>query len=102
MPLSAVTLDDKYLLEHGRVYLTGTQALVRLPMMQRQRDLAAGLPRHATTSRLNSPSRVVWPGSTFNSCLTVSRMLKEPFTWQAVPRQTRKWYLPGAWNRNWL
>ena len=39
----AVTLDDKYILESGRVYLTGTQALVRLPMMQRQRDLAAGL-----------------------------------------------------------
>ena len=38
-----VTLDDKYVLESGRVYLTGTQALVRLPMMQRQRDLAAGL-----------------------------------------------------------
>jgi hypothetical protein len=40
---SAVTLDDKYLQTHGRVYLTGTQALVRLPMIQRQRDLAAGL-----------------------------------------------------------
>src|SRR5690349_18036890 len=39
----AVTLDDKYVLERGRVYLTGTQALVRLPMMQRQRDQAAGL-----------------------------------------------------------
>ena len=39
----AVTLDDKYVLETGRVYLTGTQALVRLPMMQRQQDLAAGL-----------------------------------------------------------
>ena len=39
----SVTLDDKYVLESGRVYLTGTQALVRLPMMQRQRDLAAGL-----------------------------------------------------------
>ena len=38
-----VTLDDKYVVETGRVYLTGTQALVRLPMMQRQRDLAAGL-----------------------------------------------------------
>ena len=41
--LAAVTLDDKYALESGRVYLTGTQALVRLPMMQRQRDQAAGL-----------------------------------------------------------
>jgi len=38
-----VTLDDKYTLDSGRVFLTGTQALVRLPMMQRQRDLAAGL-----------------------------------------------------------
>ena len=43
MPLAAVTLDDKYALEEGRVYLTGTQALVRLPIMQRQRDVAAGL-----------------------------------------------------------
>ena len=40
---AAVTLDDKYTVEKGRVYLTGTQALVRLPLMQRQRDLAAGL-----------------------------------------------------------
>ena len=43
MTLAAVTLDDKYELESGRVFLTGTQALVRLPMMQRQRDVAAGL-----------------------------------------------------------
>src|SRR5271170_2115255 len=43
MALRAVTLDDKYVLDSGRVYLTGTQALVRLPMMQRQRDVAAGL-----------------------------------------------------------
>jgi TPP-dependent indolepyruvate ferredoxin oxidoreductase alpha subunit len=43
MALAAVSLDDKYELESGRVFLTGTQALVRLPMMQRQRDLAAGL-----------------------------------------------------------
>ena len=41
--LQAVSLDDKYALERGRAFLTGTQALVRLPMMQRQRDLAAGL-----------------------------------------------------------
>src|SRR5579863_2794805 len=41
--LAAVTLDDKYILDKGRVYLTGTQALVRLPMVQRQRDAAAGL-----------------------------------------------------------
>jgi indolepyruvate ferredoxin oxidoreductase len=38
-----VTLEDKYTLASGRVYLTGTQALVRLAMIQRERDLAAGL-----------------------------------------------------------
>ncbi|MEC8201361.1 MAG: indolepyruvate ferredoxin oxidoreductase family protein, partial [Pseudomonadota bacterium] len=43
MVLAPVTLDDKYALESGRVFLTGTQALVRLPMMQRRRDEAAGL-----------------------------------------------------------
>jgi len=43
MALAAVSLDDKYALESGRVFITGTQALVRLPMMQRQRDQAAGL-----------------------------------------------------------
>ncbi|MGD9617574.1 MAG: indolepyruvate ferredoxin oxidoreductase family protein [Alphaproteobacteria bacterium] len=41
--LAAVTLDDKYTLEKGRIYLTGTQALVRLPMLQRQRDAASGI-----------------------------------------------------------
>jgi indolepyruvate ferredoxin oxidoreductase len=43
MSLATVTLDDKYEADRGRVYLTGTQALVRLPLMQRRRDLAAGL-----------------------------------------------------------
>lgn len=41
--LADVSLNDKYTLESGRVFLTGTQALVRLPLMQRQRDAAAGL-----------------------------------------------------------
>ncbi|MCE2510259.1 MAG: indolepyruvate ferredoxin oxidoreductase family protein [Alphaproteobacteria bacterium] len=43
MALAAVSLDDKYALESGRVYLSGVQALVRLSLMQRRRDLAAGL-----------------------------------------------------------
>ncbi len=37
------SLDDKYTATSGRVFLTGTQALIRLPMLQRERDLAAGL-----------------------------------------------------------
>ncbi|GGB23186.1 indolepyruvate ferredoxin oxidoreductase [Tistrella bauzanensis] len=43
MTLPELSLDDQYTVDHGRIFLTGTQALVRLPLMQRQRDLAAGL-----------------------------------------------------------
>ena len=41
--LAEVSLDDKFARDSGRAYLTGTQALVRLPMMQRRRDALAGL-----------------------------------------------------------
>jgi indolepyruvate ferredoxin oxidoreductase len=41
--LEAVTLDDKYTLPAGRAFMSGVQALVRLPMLQRARDAAAGL-----------------------------------------------------------
>jgi len=41
--LAKVSLDDKYTLERGRVFLTGTQALIRLLLLQRERDLRAGL-----------------------------------------------------------
>jgi indolepyruvate ferredoxin oxidoreductase len=40
---ASYTLDDKYTREAGRIYLTGVQALVRLPLMQRRRDVASGL-----------------------------------------------------------
>ncbi|MBK7135116.1 MAG: indolepyruvate ferredoxin oxidoreductase family protein [Rhodocyclales bacterium] len=43
MALASVSLDDKYRLDHGRVFLTGVQALARLPMLQHARDRAAGL-----------------------------------------------------------
>ncbi|MFT7461452.1 MAG: indolepyruvate ferredoxin oxidoreductase, partial [Planctomycetota bacterium] len=43
MALSKVSLDDKYALDITRAYLTGIEALVRLPILQHQRDLEAGL-----------------------------------------------------------
>src|SRR5688500_8545926 len=43
MELAKASLDDKYTVERGRVFLTGTQALIRLLMLQRARDAAAGL-----------------------------------------------------------
>ena len=41
--LREVALHDKYTLEQGQIYASGTQALVRLPMMQQLRDHRAGL-----------------------------------------------------------
>ncbi|HKQ29072.1 MAG TPA: indolepyruvate ferredoxin oxidoreductase family protein, partial [Burkholderiales bacterium] len=41
--LSKATLEDKYTVERGRVFMTGTQALIRLLMLQRARDQMAGL-----------------------------------------------------------
>ena len=41
--LETASLDDKYSLGAGRAFMSGVQALVRLPMLQRQRDAASGL-----------------------------------------------------------
>src|SRR5690349_2697453 len=41
--LLKASLDDKYTLARGRVFMTGTQALIRLLMLQRERDQLAGL-----------------------------------------------------------
>ncbi len=43
MTLKEVSLDDKYTKASGTVYMTGNQALVRLPLLQKQRDRACGL-----------------------------------------------------------
>jgi indolepyruvate ferredoxin oxidoreductase len=42
MTLRTVSLDDKYTQQEGRIFITGTQALVRLPLMQHLRDKAEG------------------------------------------------------------
>ncbi|MDH3859341.1 MAG: indolepyruvate ferredoxin oxidoreductase family protein, partial [Gammaproteobacteria bacterium] len=38
-----VSLDDKYSLDKGKAFMTGIEALVRLPILQHQRDLEQGL-----------------------------------------------------------
>jgi len=43
MNLANVSLEDKYRRERGRVFLTGMQALARLPMLQHAIDRGAGL-----------------------------------------------------------
>ncbi|NBO17739.1 MAG: indolepyruvate ferredoxin oxidoreductase family protein, partial [Proteobacteria bacterium] len=41
--LKDVALDDKFTLDEGRAFMSGLQALARIPIVQRRRDLAAGL-----------------------------------------------------------
>ena len=41
--IETVSLDDKYALENGRALMSGVQALVRLPMLQKKRDALGGL-----------------------------------------------------------
>ncbi len=43
MKLRDVALDDKYTLEKGQIFVSGIQALVRLPMLQSQKDRTYGL-----------------------------------------------------------
>ncbi|MBI5898291.1 MAG: indolepyruvate ferredoxin oxidoreductase family protein [Rhodocyclales bacterium] len=43
MTIANVSLEDKYRVERGRVFLTGMQALARLPMLQHELDSRAGL-----------------------------------------------------------
>ena len=42
-PVTAPSLDDRYTKTTGTVFLSGNQALVRLPIQQRLLDQAAGL-----------------------------------------------------------
>src|SRR6476660_5734710 len=43
MPFNQVTLDDKYDLTRSRIFVTGFQAIVRLCLMQKERDRRARL-----------------------------------------------------------
>ncbi|MCD8566428.1 MAG: indolepyruvate ferredoxin oxidoreductase family protein [Alphaproteobacteria bacterium] len=43
LKLRDVKLTDKYELNDGMAYMTGLQALTRIPIVQRRRDIAAGL-----------------------------------------------------------
>src|SRR3546814_10274240 len=42
-PMRDVKLSDKYTIDEGTVLMTGTHGLVRLPMLQKERDTRAGL-----------------------------------------------------------
>jgi indolepyruvate ferredoxin oxidoreductase len=45
MPLKKVSLADKYDLRQERIFVTGYQALVRMCLVQKERDRRASTPR---------------------------------------------------------
>src|SRR5208283_1020282 len=59
-------------------------------------------PTHATCSRVNCLSSVVFSSSvSFNSLFRLVMMRSEPLTWQAVPRQAVIMFLPLGLRQNW-
>ncbi len=73
-------LDDKYLLEEGIVYLTGIQALVRLPLDQMRRDRRAGLRTAAFISGYEGS-----PLGGYDLALQRARRLLDPYDIRCVP-----------------
>jgi indolepyruvate ferredoxin oxidoreductase len=73
MDLTTISLDDKYTALSGRVYLTGIQALVRLPISQHLRDVAAGLNTAGYVSGYRGS-----PLSGYDSELLKARKILEP------------------------
>jgi indolepyruvate ferredoxin oxidoreductase len=73
MPKHTVSLDDKYALDETRQLLTGTQAIVRLMLTQRARDLQAGLNTAGYITGYRGS-----PIATLESALLRARGLLEP------------------------
>jgi indolepyruvate ferredoxin oxidoreductase len=68
--LETVTLDDKYSLDYGRAFMSGVQALVKLPMLQRLRDAqqgknTAGFISGYRGSPLGGYDQALWKASTY-------------------------------------
>ncbi|MDD0839382.1 indolepyruvate ferredoxin oxidoreductase family protein [Curvibacter sp. HBC61] len=68
--LETVTLDDKYSLDYGRAFMSGVQALVKLPMLQRLRDAqqgknTAGFISGYRGSPLGGYDQALWKASPF-------------------------------------
>ena len=63
MTTTVSSLDDRYSATEGRVFMSGLQALVRLPMAQMRRDRAAGLDTGALISGYRSQQLHLSPGA---------------------------------------
>ena len=81
--LREVTLDAKYTDVDGLVYMSGIQALVRLPMLQRERDRTAQLDTAGFISghsvimmMLLKRPQVICRRKTFISCRGLMKILQ--------------------------
>ncbi len=68
--LETVTLEDKYSLDYGQAFMSGVQALVKLPMLQRQRDAlqgknTAGFVSGYRGSPLGGYDQALWKASSY-------------------------------------
>src|SRR5260221_490484 len=73
-------LSEKYTREHGSVYLTGIQALVRLPLDQMRRDRRAGLNTGTFISGYEGS-----PLGGYDLTLVRARKLLEPYNIHFAP-----------------
>jgi indolepyruvate ferredoxin oxidoreductase len=78
--LETVTLDDKYSLDYGTAFMSGVQALVKLPMLQRLRDQlqgknTAGFVSGYRGSPLGGYDQALWKASSY---LKVQNIVFQP------------------------
>src|ERR1700759_1345033 len=103
MTLMQVGLEDKYRLDAKRIYLSGVQALVRLPMLQRERDRAAGLNTAGFISGyrgspLGMYDQALWRAKTFLQAQDINSVsgLTEDLAATAVWGSQQVGLFPGA------
>src|SRR5580692_8569803 len=103
MTLMQVGLDDKYQLETKRIFLSGIQALVRLPMLQRERDRmqnlnTAGFISGYRGSPLGMYDNALWRAKSFLQAqdITFAPGLNEDLAATAVWGSQQVGLFPGA------
>jgi indolepyruvate ferredoxin oxidoreductase len=103
MTLMQIGLDDKYRLDTKRIYLSGIQALVRLPMLQRERDRlqnlnTAGFISGYRGSPLGMYDNALWRAKSFlqSQDITFAPGLNEDLAATAVWGSQQVGLFPGA------
>jgi hypothetical protein len=98
----SITLDSRYTATSGRVFLSGIQALVRLPMLQRMRDEAAGLNTAGFRLRLpRQPARRTRSGAVESKSTPRRQAHRLPAGGQRGPRGDGRLGYPATQSFSW-